>query len=152
MSKILILAEILLSFCGQVGERNWRMTFLFLHMNAGKFLWAQLARSPSERCHKSGSHLISQGSYWEENIRECLKSPRMGKHRAQTIHTEWSACQFYTDMTHPGLSDHAQEVAQEGSQAQLLLWCCSMQAIHVKNYETPLIHSAALMDWHLPVL
>lgn len=32
---------------------------------------------------------------------------------------------------HPGLSDHA----QEGSQAQLLLGCCSMQAMHVEKYE-----------------
>lgn len=98
---------------------------------------------------RPGSHLISHGSSWEENIQECLKSPGRGRQRAETIHTEWSACHFYTGMIHPGLWP-CTEIVQEGS--QLLLWCGSMQAIHAEKYKTLLIHSADLMGWHLPGL
>lgn len=65
---------------------------------------------------------------------------------------EWSACQFYPGVIAPGLSGHAQEVAQEGSQAQLLLGCGSMRATRVEKYKTLLKHPAALMGWHLPAL
>lgn len=91
MSNILILEEILVGFCGQFGGGEMKDGIFVSAYKCRKFVWGQVARPPSDRCHKPGLHFTFQGF-----IKKRLFEVTVQGQARSSYHSYRLACELYT--------------------------------------------------------